>query len=168
MRKLRNLLGEAVEARQPLVFLLDETAIHHSLGSGRFWLGLRCDDGVVAVQPVFGLVVGLEAGLEPLGNRLRARNRRRRPRFRLRGRRLVAIGRRRGLRERTCCRQQRPQHQQNLHDHFFFPFNLDFLPDFFFLSFFNLSFFNLLFAKRSFFGLFFFTLLFFSASAWLR
>src|ERR1700710_82697 len=70
-RQLWNTFRKSVEARQARVFLLDEAAIHHAIRLGRLRLGLRRNDGVVAIQPAFGTIIDVEAVLQPDRDRLR-------------------------------------------------------------------------------------------------
>ena len=65
-RQLRDLVGKAVVAGQPLVLFLQETAFIDALGGRRLWLGLRRKDRVVAGQPFLGRVVDVLTRLQLL------------------------------------------------------------------------------------------------------
>src|ERR1035437_1150246 len=69
MRELWNLYGEAVEATQSFVDVDDVAAIPDALDGRRIRVGLRLDGGVVAMQPVVGLIFDLETLLSLFGDR---------------------------------------------------------------------------------------------------
>jgi len=64
MRKLRNLDGEAVEARQSFVDVDDLAAIRDALDGRRIRVGLRLDRGVAGAQHILpGGSITLSSGI---------------------------------------------------------------------------------------------------------
>src|SRR3954451_23392881 len=68
--KLRYLLGELIEARQPVVFFLCQTAVGNGLCSRRFGIRFGREDRVVAIQASFGAIFNVQTSPQLLGNRL--------------------------------------------------------------------------------------------------